>query len=115
MSLDNIKPGDTVAVIAAAVWSRGAPSKATVSRTTTTQVVVNEGMLFSRRSGFGVGSGGYWRIEPWGEQHDKAVAVAVDDAERSRILAAMEDRGKTRKLTLDQLRRIAAILGEDGT
>ena len=114
MTLDDIKLGDEVAIMAASVWSRGEPIKSTVSRTTATQVVVNyQGMRFSRRNGFGVGSvATRWRIEMWGEQHDKAVAVAVEDAYRSRILGAMEDRGKTRRLTLDQLRRIAAILEE---
>ena len=110
---DDIKVGDQVAVVAASVWSRGAPIRSTVARTTATQIILGEDMRFSRRNGLGIGHDKRHRIEPWDEKHDKAVAAAVEGAERSTVLYAMENRVQTRKLSLDQLRRIAAILGED--
>lgn len=110
MTLDDIKPGDEVAVVYRLARRLHAPRRAVIDRVTPTQVLIN-GTRFRRDSGRAVGDRTL-SIEPWTEKHDEAVARAADDTQRSRILYAMEDRAATRKLTLDQLRRIEAILQE---
>ena len=110
--LDDIKVGDEVAVFSSSLWSRAVPRKATVERTTATQIAIDGNIRFSRRYGREIGGSGSLRIEPWCDRYDRLLAEAAIEAARSTVLYAMENREQTRKLTLDQLLRIAVILRE---
>ncbi len=107
-----LKPGDEVAIVSGRD-PLGYIRRGIVERLTATQVVV-EDMRFARYGGHAIG--GYHakaRIEPWGPEHDEQVSRIAAERERDRIVH--ERLGKVRALkalTIDQLRRIEAIMDE---
>ena len=122
-TLDDIKPGDEVAKVTYCYGIR-TYERAKVTRATKAQIMVNSPhalggayeRVFWRKNGAEVGRS---------DGGERTYLAAVDDAMNERIQATADkqecdritgymQRVRSGALTLDQLRRIAAILGEDG-
>lgn len=75
-TLDNVKPGDFVAITS---YISRTPSKRQVTRVTATQILVGESLRFMKSTGRVVGAGIVREYaEPWTPEHDQRIV----DAER---------------------------------
>jgi hypothetical protein len=81
--LSNVKAGDAIAVHEGRGWGPGKLSKALVSRTTATRVVLEDGSAWTRR-GNRVGEAGS-RSRTWIEQWDEATHPTMAQAFRQEL------------------------------
>jgi hypothetical protein len=115
MTLDDIKPGDEVAIVSSGWYATA--SRAKVVAVTATTLTTQIGARTTRWTKRGREIGNPNRhefVEPWGERHDEMLRPEEERRERNGLLNAVE-KAPLSRLTLDQLRRIKAIIEEVAT